>query len=527
MDQFNKEKRCSDIREMVVPYFEKKHELLQVKVIEDHLRECSECRNEYRLYRELQRLDNARELGAVDPVALTGKISVKLDGLGSKVPTLKQIISEIKDINADKKLQESEKQKTMIIAIHRFLTNIRTFLHSRRYIRAGKEWLKLERRRTKLLRKILDEPGAMLVKPLMLLQAEAFVSRGLIFQIQGDVRQAEHNLSQSVVLFWALNQPKALQTQRFLGELKFYEGDLETADQLFTDALRNPALSFFEQAILLRNLGNVAYMNDDLSRCKAYLSRAISISESLNEPEYYARDLMNISAIDYHRGDLNQAIIRTKTAIDCLDSNSNPHLAGQLHANLGTFMSIQGDYRNARVFWDSALDLFETSVFVEDSLQVLRNIALAEYENGKLDETRKILESASLENSSNAQLIIQMELLMGRVYRVQGKQKKSELLLDRAESAARKLDELLLLDAILHEKMFLKMDMHKIDEAQRILAQTSAARKRKSIGSPSIFNIENETDLIKLHSMVGNKKESEKSRRRLKRMMRAYLKNRS
>ncbi len=178
-----------------------------------------------------------------------------------------------------------------------------------------------------------------------------------------------------------------MQTQRFLGELKFYEGDLETADQLFTNALKDPAISPVEQTILLRNLGNVAYMNNKFSTCKEFLEQAMSISQTLDEPEFYARDLMNISAIEFQRGAVDQAIDRTRKAIESLKTDSNPHLAGQLNANLGTFLSVQGEYHKSRQFWDIALKMFRKGVFMEDALQVMRNIALTEYENGNLIET--------------------------------------------------------------------------------------------------------------------------------------------
>ncbi|HPQ42276.1 MAG TPA: zf-HC2 domain-containing protein, partial [bacterium] len=229
--------QCAEITELTLPYLNRQLSTDLAQAVEEHLRRCSACRQEYSLFQELKRLDFAKEQGAVDPDVIFSTTGFEPPAVTGNVPTVQEIIREIETIHSGDTADERARQREMIYCVHRFLINARGFLQSRRVVRAGREWMKLERRLAKLLRRILNHPSAALLVPVMHLQAEAYVSRGLIFQLQGDMTHAEHNLSQSVVILWAMNDPEALQTQRFLGELKFYEGDLASADELFASAL--------------------------------------------------------------------------------------------------------------------------------------------------------------------------------------------------------------------------------------------------------------------------------------------------
>jgi len=384
--------------------------------------------------------------------------------------------------------------------------------------------MKLERRLAKLLRRILNHPSAAFLVPVMHLQAEAYVSRGLIFQLQGDMTHAEHNLSQSVVILWAMNDPEALQTQRFLGELKFYEGDLASADELFASALRDPATPPREQALLLRNLGNIAYVRGDYSTCRNFLEQALSISVTLNETEFPARDLMNLSAIDFHRGDLERAIERTREALSCLGKEALAHIQGQLHANLGTFLAAAGRSDEARDHWRYAMEAFREGFFIKDAVQVMRNIALDAYQAGHLDRALRILQQAAADHAEEDALTVQIQVLTGRIYRWQRNASAALAVLDSAERIAEDLGETLLREAVLLEKCFIRMDQGRLSDAHDLLNQTDAAKKRRNSSAPSVFDLENELLLVQLYSALDRHSEATRCYRRLNRMVREYRK---
>lgn len=515
---------CAGYIELALPYLDRKLSPDQRRAVEDHLRRCPECRREYSVFMELKRLDHAKEQGAVDPEVLMPHTAMDLAAVAGDVPTLHDAIRGLESIHQKKGMDVREQQKALIQYVHRFLTDSRRFLRSRRVVRAGREWLKLERRLARLLRRILAHPVGDVLSPLMHLQAEAYISRGLIFQLQGDVTHAEQNLSQSVVILWALKDPEALQTQRFLGELKFYEGDVSSAEELFASALRDPDTPPAEQALLLRNLGNVAYIRGQFSECRQYLEQAMSISLSLNDTEFPARDLMNLSTIDFHRNDLDRAIHRTREALAYLHDNGHIHLQGQLYANLGTFLAAKGDIDDARTQWQYALDAFKEGFFLKDAAQVMRNIALQDYQSGRLDAALNILLHAGSEHQAPDALNVQIQLLTGRIYRWQRDWRNALKYLNGAETGAADLNEYLLREAVLLEKSFIHLDKGNLRDALDLLEQTDASKKRRKIANPSVFELENEVSIIRLYAALGYSTDAGRCARRLKRMVREYRK---
>ncbi|MBN1295869.1 tetratricopeptide repeat protein [bacterium] len=515
--------KCTVMMDLAIPYLDGRLSVAQRTAVEEHLQSCVACRREFRIFEALRRLSDAKEKGAVDPVFFESPVPVDLDGVSGKGPTLSTVLEMLSAVAVSTESLE-EKRRAMIAHVHWFLTEARAFLQSRPVIRAGKEWLKLEKQLARLLRRILEHPIATGLRPLMAHQADAYASRGLIFQLQGDVRQAERYLSHSVVILWALKQPEALQTQRFLGELKFYEGDAAAAEELFIGALEDPRTPPREQAILMRNLGNTAYVRGRVDESRHFLEQAMALSATLGESELPARDLMNLSALDFHHGDTELAIRHTREAIRLLNTSADVHLLGQLHANLGTFLAMTGTPDDAQCHWERAIHCFQASYWTRDVVQVRRNMALNAYESGLHDHARSILAAALTETSGTDALSVQLQLLAARIDRKHRRFESATSLLDTAETLAQSLNESLLLDAVRLEQAFLALIRQSIDRAAAILETTSAVKKRRPIGSPSIFDIENEAIIASLFEQTGRTVDADRCRKRLHRMIRTFRK---
>lgn len=516
--------QCNDVQEMAGSYFQGELTQAVTEHIENHLNQCRQCRREFKILQELHRLDQARARGAVDPGMFPEVNATAFIAPEGEFITVKALIDKLVEQQSAFSDDETTSTQTMLTLIHQFLSSARQFLKNRPVIRAGKDWIKLEKKRARLLRKVLHHPVGKLLKPILMYQAEAYVSRGLIFQFQGDAQKAEENLSQSVVLLWALNAPDVTQTQRFLGELKYYEGDLQTAAELFADTLKNPETPPREQAILLRNLGNIAYVQQELPRCRRYLEQALSISRALREKEFPARDLMNLSAIDYHRGNLDQAITRTREAIDQLSASRDSHLLGQLHANLGTFVAASGDNNTARDCWNSALQHFNNGYFLEDSVQVIRNIALMDYTLAHRDRALELVTKAIVDYDRSDALSVQLILLKGRILRLENAVDQAVYWLNQARQQAVDLSEDLMLDAIDIEIMFCNATSENWTEVERGLGSTSAGKKRKLTHGVTVFDLENEAEIALLQVRLGQSSDSAKSVRRFSRMLKKYRK---
>ncbi|MBN1880412.1 zf-HC2 domain-containing protein [bacterium] len=512
--------RCEEIREWLFPYLKGDLSPVLSKGVERHLQSCSRCRNELMLLRELQRLEMTGKRGAVDPAVFIEELNSAAGSMPATFPTVKNVIRDMEAICGDSARESGEKTMQLLSIIHSFLTQTRTFLQSRNRIRAGREWIQLEKRRAALLTQVLQHPCTRFLKDVIRLQAEAYVSRGLIFQIHGDTQNAEASLSLSVVLHWALNTSDDLQTQRFLGELKYYEGDLDAAEYLFLESLGHQTVDPREQAVLLRNLGNIEYSRGNLSGCRNYLEQAMTISLTLGLPDYPARDLMNLSVIDFSRGAVDSAEKKCREALDLLHLSTNVHLKGQLHANLGTFLAVTGQTEKASTQWNKAMLFFQNGYFLKDTVQVKRNIVLSDYENGHLDSAEKILVSALTEYSERDALLCQLHILMARIQRLNHRFSEARDHAGRAESIALECKEMLLLDAAILEQIFIALRDNRSSDLAQLISRSSASRKSKPINTPSIFDLENESLLVEVFRTLGDRRGAARCLRRLKRMLR-------
>lgn len=524
MAQNKKIENCETIRELL--YAQSKNQSLSSLSdnVTSHLQSCRGCREEFNMLIALQRLEHAAHQGAIDPARLMEGLADMSADLQQVVPTLQTIIRTLKTIHADTRLSADEKIRHTLESLHRFLHRIRTFLQSRYPVQAGREWITLEKRRASLLKKILNQPEFRHLRRIVRLQADACVSRGLIFQLHGDTRNAESNLSLSVVFHWALDSYDDLETRRFLGELKFYEGDWDAAEYLFSDALKSPDIRSREQAVLLRNLGNIHYCRGNLSACNDYLEQAMTISLSLDTPDYAARDLLNLSVIDYHRGLIPSAVNRLEKALELMPGSTSDHLRGQLHANLGTCLAARGQTEIAARHYSHALDCFLSGYYLTDATQVRRNNALMDYQIGNWSHAKAMLTDAANEHREPDALRCQILLLITRMERLEGNFNAALSCSNDAVTLASSLHENLLLDALRLEQAFIALAENRLNDLSDIIRQTSAIKKARSFPAPSLFDLENESSLVEVFVTLGDHTAAARCMRRLKRLIRKYKK---
>lgn len=512
--------RCEEIRELLFPYLKSQISGFQVYSVEEHLQSCAVCRNELTLLREMQRLEDSGRQGAIDPASFIVNLNSVPDRVRDNIPTVQGVIREIEKTCVEEYPDIEEKSRRILLILHDFLVRTRSFLQSRSQVRAGKEWIKLEKRRAALLKQVLNHPCIRFLHDVIRVQADAYVSRGLIFQLHGDTQSAESALSLSVVLHWALNDSDDNQTRRFLGELKFYEGDLNAAEYLFSESLRDHIPEPPEQALLLRNLGNIEYIRGNIGQCRNFLEQALAVSRNLGLPEYPARDLMNLSVIDFSRGEIEAAVNRCREALDLLDGKANIHLKGQLHANLGTFLSVLVPDERSRGHWQRALEFFRKGFFLKDETQVIRNIALDDYQQGRLDRALTQLSDAEARYPENDALRCQLQILIARILRLTGRFPEALDVAVKATNSAEKLNETMLLDAAILEQLFIALREERTSDIPSLAARCSASKKTKPDGMPSMFDLENESLLVEVFRTLGDRSAATRCFRRLKRMLR-------
>ncbi len=515
---------CRSISELLISYSQNSLSVEEATTVDRHLENCRICRNELVLLKELQQLEQSKGIEMIDPASIIEQLDpVKLDK-NKTVPTVNAVINDIVSHESDNTLSRYDKTKRSVEIIYRFLLQIRSFLKGQYSALNGNDWIKLEKRRAALLRKVLNHKYVSHLKPVMQLQAAACVSRGIIFQLHGNTVDAETNLGLSVVVHWALNSFNGLEAHRFLGEFKFYQGDLDSAEFLFAKALQSTESNYREHNLLLRNLGNVFYVRGNLSASRQYLEQAIAVSNRLELPDYAAQDLLNLSVIDFHQGYPEQAAAHCEKALAIMTNSANAHLKGSLHSNLATFMTAQGLYKNARIHYQNALQFFQKGHFNQEAVQVIRNNALAEYECGSVLKALDIINDAIDMYPEQDALKCQMFILAGRIERQKGNSEKARQLVNQAIYTATEINEHLLLDAAQLENAFIALKENKLEDVKQILAKTSAIKKKRAIASQSIFDLENESALVEAFAAIGNHAAAARCIRRLKRMLQQYKK---
>ena len=141
-------------------------------------------------------------------------------------------------------------------------------------------------------------------------------------------------------------------------------------------------------------------------------------------------------------------------ALALLNRSSNFHLKGQLHANLGTFLTANGHMEQSNYHRQLSLDCFHKGYFLKDAVQVMRNIALTDYESGYIEKATSRLESALRDYPENDALKCQLRILRAELQTYGRISEASEHAM-QADYFAAHLGETLLLDAALLEQVFI------------------------------------------------------------------------
>ncbi|MCX7985852.1 MAG: tetratricopeptide repeat protein [Bacteroidales bacterium] len=169
------------------------------------------------------------------------------------------------------------------------------------------------------------------------------------------------------------------------------------------------------------------YQDIDSTKCFYYLRELYNLGEESNDIETIAQAYLLEGHFYKKRGDLQQAVVKIKAAIDLLISFSNTDLLGKAYSDMGAVLVDRGYYPQAAEYLTKAVKIFDNQNNQLQLSKVLLNLGLVFYyqKNYPLalsyyDKSLKIRQQ--LKDSSGIALLWNN---MGIVYYCQGRKNEA------------------------------------------------------------------------------------------------------
>ncbi|NBB94004.1 MAG: tetratricopeptide repeat protein [Gammaproteobacteria bacterium] len=203
-----------------------------------------------------------------------------------------------------------------------------------------------------------------------------------------------------------------------MGNLEWYAGDLERAEQLYLDARER-----FEShgmtggvASALGNLGMVAFTRADYERGRHFAHQALDIYRRQNNRIQQARLLHNIGYSHFDQGNLEQALSFLERAHARRVELGLRDQAANTRTVIAEIALEQGRLDEGERMLEQALAEFRSSGNVRAIGQTIARLAGVDYQRGRFASARELaLESLTLARSRNEQAsAAQSALLLGR-----------------------------------------------------------------------------------------------------------------
>ncbi|MBN1550158.1 tetratricopeptide repeat protein [bacterium] len=510
-----KETICEWVLGKMIDFVRNKASSREMITIEKHLQKCRSCRNEVKLMRLTDRISEIADQGAIEPIDLPVSLGTEMNVITLPVPTVQDVVTAIRKIDAREYLSDEEKGRTIIRTLSQFLSEMDNFLRGRRQFDTGREWMEFEKKKSDILKEFFLDQAAARYRPLFKLQSEALINQGLIFHLKDEFEKAGVFLGQALSISWALgDEMSASIAHRLLGEMEFYQGNISTAENIFREALclAEERGMLDEKCILLRNLGNLKFISGQWKDSLQLLHKALDLSQTSNKKLPVARDLNNLSSVYFKLGQYEKAIEYATAAIEIFDRNEHIALQGQIHGNLGTFHASLRNIEDSEKHWKKAITIFKSLQANDDMIQFHRNIALSQYQTQQYQKALKHLIAAEklCDDSSEQKCLVL--LLKGRIYRLNGN-------VDRAvkehQTALRIASEAGLIQLIrftLKEYAFDYFDLGDSKSASEYLQESELKGKSTLSESDSIFKLE---DTIYLGLIAVQNHEKDRGRKLL------------
>jgi tetratricopeptide (TPR) repeat protein len=169
-----------------------------------------------------------------------------------------------------------------------------------------------------------------------------------------------------------------------------------------------------------------------------YFIRALNIREQLNDIAGVAGIYNNISRLYIYQHDYDKALEYAKRSLELLDTTHENVIIASSHVSLGEIYLNKGDLELAMSTYRAAYELFAREKQYARQANVLIKQASVLERMGKFDEgLDKCRQASSLLNSIQDTFIqIELNLMIGSLYRMKGNEEKAYVYLTRAVQEA-------------------------------------------------------------------------------------------
>ena len=216
----------------------------------------------------------------------------------------------------------------------------------------------------------LDQAEAMLRKSLEIDEelgnregmATAYGNLGLIYQARDDLDPAEEMHRKSLEIDEELGNREGMAAQYGnLGLIYGARGDLDRAEEMYRKSLEiTEELGIREtSANQYGNLGNIYGTRGDLDRAEEMYRKSLEITEELGIRETSANQYGNLGLIYWNRGDLDRAEEMHRKSLEITEELGHRAGIADDHSNLGDIYRARGDFHKARAFYKKALEIYE------------------------------------------------------------------------------------------------------------------------------------------------------------------------
>lgn len=161
-------------------------------------------------------------------------------------------------------------------------------------------------------------------------------------------------------------------------------------------------------------IGQLLSKQGEYDRAFGYLQRAIVVQRRLDDPVGLCKALRNLSVTYVNLGELEEADLNLREAIDLASGAGEEILYADLVNNLGIIMNMRGDWRQALNYYRESLNIYRAHDQVRKMAYAENNLAITLGEQGMVDDAfeyfKRAHETSSQINDSSLSLIININL---------------------------------------------------------------------------------------------------------------------
>jgi CHAT domain-containing protein/Tfp pilus assembly protein PilF len=332
---------------------------------------------------------------------------------------------------------------------------------------------------------------------------------GMVYEMQGDHRQARDWLQKSVDIAQKLQHPRLIAVSLgYLGIAQERLGEYSSAKESYQKALEI-AESVHEKQIAANALGNLGVLvkaQGNFAQAEKYFQKALPMYEELGDQARMATAQIELGGIEVFRNNYSLAMEYFQKALP----HANNRSMWTALNGIGTVLESQGDYESALGYYRRSLEISEKLGSKEAIYWTLASLGTAETRQNNLDaaliDLRKGMEIAEEAGDKYASASLANEI--GRAYIEHGDYKTALEWEKKSAALAAELGDKYLTGSALENLSVIHRNLGEFDLA--IEAAERASGIGRTIGSRQMVADE-ATEAAKAYRAMGKTAQASKA----------------